>query len=554
MKKKISYLLYDFIAILFVFFCYAEYVLARDGNIFWNIGWIFKVLIVSILGGTAAGSLLCFMLYKAEEKWKNKTKKKEIILPEGKKLFAFSWVITLLCWMPGFLAYYPGINAYDFTIQLEQITFERYNAHHPLAHTLLVEGFIRFGNWIGSGTLGLAAYVILQMCVLSAALATGILFLRKRNVRALWLIILQILSCIMPSHLYMSLSVTKDTLFTAFIMLFVITLCALIEKRAEKVKIGWTDAGYVGFGVLAILFRNNAIYAIGFMAAFLPVFVIFEKKARGFWMKILGETVVALVAGSIVLSALFQVTDAVQGDKREMLSIPIQQLARTMVYHGGIQVIEQDDNSMDEADKALINEFILYEAYRDYKPAISDPVKGKTNTYVFVYRMKDFLKTYINLFIEYPSDYINAFLALIAGYVSPFDETHAHINEHPGVYGMGYIQTLRYDEEAWDIFIDSKMPKLLEKMEYFADQNMYLNIPGLNVLMVPGIYFWAFLIVAVWLLVHKKTGMLIPFTMILGYFATLFFGPTVQMRYIYPVMTVLPYLSIWAVNQMYKEK
>lgn len=554
MKRKTSYLLYNIIGVLFVFFCYAEYVLAKDGNILWNMSWIVKLILVSLIGGVVLGSSVCFLLYKIEEKWASPEKKCKVILPEPKKLFGISWGCTMLCWMPGFLAYYPGINAYDFGIQLEQITLDRYNAHHPLAHTLLMEGFIRLGNRLGSGSFGLAVYTLLQMCILAVALAVGISFLRRHRVKSIWLIGLQCLACFMPSNIYLSISATKDILFTAFTLLFAIVLCSLMEERGEKLQFSLLDVGHMVFGVLVVLFRNNGIYALMAMSAGILLAVIFGKKARLFWLKILSETVVILVIGSLFLSALFRWTDAVQGDKREMLSVPIQQLARTMVYHGGIGVIEEDDNSMDEVDKALINDFILYESYRDYDPAISDPVKGKTNTYVFVYRMKEFLQTYLKLLKQYPGDYINAFLGLTAGYWSPFDVSHGSIYEYPGVSGLGYIQTARVKEEGWGIFIEPKLPGLLEKMELFADENLYLKIPVINVLMVPGTWFWALLVAALWLLTHKKYELLIPFILVLGYFATLFLGPTVQLRYIYPVMTLLPYLCVWAVNKMYKEK
>ena len=161
-------------------------------------------------------------------------------------------------------------------------------------------------------------------------------------------------------------------------------MCTLLEKQEQKFKFSWTDAGYIVFGVLLILFRNNGLYALLITVMFLTAAVIFGKKARLFWMKLFSETVVILAVGSLVLSLLGNATSAVQGDKREMLSVPIQQMARTMVYHGGVGVNIEDDNTMNDEDKSLINDFILYEAYKDYNPGISDPVKRNTNTYVFV--------------------------------------------------------------------------------------------------------------------------------------------------------------------------
>jgi len=561
MKRKIGYLIYTILGVLFVFFCMTEGELEEQGNILWTGKWIVKLSVISLILGTVLGSVTAYVLYKIED-FGDKKQRKHIVeesekqrkLPGAKKLFVLSWICTMVCWLPGFLAYYPGINAYDFLIQIGQIQRQEYNAHHPLAHTLLMEGFICLGDWLGNANAGMAAYIFVQMGILAAALACGIALLWKREAGRGWLIGLQVLACVMPFHWYMSISATKDTLFTAFMLLFLLLLCGLLNKSELGKQFSLWDVGYILFGILMILLRNNGIYAIAVLAVFLLLAAVFGKKARKLWIKILAETVTVILIGSIGLSGLSAVTGAVQGDKREMLSMPIQQLARTMVYHGGIGVVSEDDNTIEDADKALINDFILYEAYKNYRPDISDPVKGNTNTYVFVHRMKDFLKTYLGLFTKYPGDYVNAALAVNAGYLSPFDKSHAHINEHEGEVGLGYIQTRWADPGAFGLERDSKWPWILEKMEYFAEENTHLNIPILKYLLVPGTYLWMSLLLAAWVFLHKKYRLLLPFALILGYFLTLFLGPTVQLRYIYPVMTALPYLAVWACNIISKEK
>ena len=226
-----------------------------------------------------------------------------------------------------------------------------------------------------------------------------------------------------------------------------------------------------------ILFRNNGRYAMLVLAAFLLLAALFGKKERKLWLKLFGETFAAILIGSALLSAIFSWTGAQQGDRREMLSMPIQQLARCMVYHGGIGVVPEDDNTMPEADKALINEFILNEAYRDYRPDIADPVKRNTNTYVFVYKMKEFLTTYFRLFARYPGDYINSVLTVNAGFLYPFDESHAYINVNGRDTGLGYIQTRWLDGEISYAGIerDSKWEWLHDRMEVFADSNIHLQ-------------------------------------------------------------------------------
>ncbi len=615
MTKKKSCAIFSGIGILFVFFCMAEHELAVSGNIIWDGGWIVKILASSLVLGIILGCLVCLGLLWLEETWKARQMeegmigkrarvdsekgigevgrkvvgKKTLRLPGAGILFWISWGCTMACWLPGYLAYYPGIGAYDFTIQMGQVTSGMYNEHHPLFHTLLMEMFIRLGDFFGSGTLGLAIYVLFQMSILAAALAAGIALLRKRGVRRGWLIALQVFCCFYPFHWYMSISATKDTMFTGFMFLQLLMLCGLLEERGaknrktgscaaahsemeqrmedteakscsephsqmehkeKKLQLTLWDLGYFLCSVLMILFRNNGRYAMIVLAGFLLLAVMFGKKARALWTKILAETVAGIVVGSILLSAVFGITGAQQGDRREMLSMPIQQLARCMIYHGGAGVLPEDDNTMSDEDKALVNEFILHNAYKNYRPDISDPVKGNTNTYVVVHKMRDFMTTYVRLLGQYPGDYVNAVLAGNAGFLSPFDETHAYINVNGRDKGLGYIQTRWLDPQPnpFQIQRDSKWPWLLEQMEAFADSNTHMKLPMIKYLLVPGTYLWLYLVLAAWLLVHKRYRQLLPLTLILGYYATLFLGPTVQMRYLYPVMTALPYLAVWLVS------
>ena len=253
---------------------------------------------------------------------------------------------------------------------------------------------------------------------------------------------------------------------------------------------------------------------------------------------------VAFGVGLFVLSAVFNITHAEQGDRREMLSMPIQQMSRCMIYHGGVGVLPEDDSTMTEQDKALINDFILDEAYRDYDPGIADPVKRHTNTYVVRYRSGEFIKTYLHLLSAYPGDMINAALAVDAGFLSPFDTTHATVNQTGEKEGLGYVQT-RWDEGVLNergIYKDSKFPWLYERLENWAENNGYLRIPLLKYIFVPGSYLWLYLGQAAVLFITDRKRFCLPLVIVGGYYGTMLLGPTVQMRYVYPVMLALPYL------------
>ena len=96
----------------------------------------------------------------------------------------------------------------------------------------------------------------------------------------------------------------------------------------------------------------------------------------------------------------------------------------------------------------------------------------------------------------------------------------------------------------YGIYKESKFPALFEKMEQWADENAYLNIPVLKYLFVPGVWLWACLLLLAYLWVHRRFRISVVLVLILGYYLTLLLGPTVQLRYVYPVMLALPFVAL----------
>lgn len=547
LSKKIGYSIFGFMGFLCAFLWKAERDLALEGNILWTGNYLLKITAFSLLVGVLIGCAICFLLYKiAEGKWLPV----QNVTPEARisawKIFMGSLLLTFLCWLPCYLAYYPGICSYDTTIQLGQIT-DGYNDHHPIAHTLLLKGFLELGHGIfGDVNAGIGIYGLVQMVFLAGAFAYGIAELYRLRVRKWWLILLQLSCMFYPFHWYMSVTTVKDTVFSAFILIQMISLCVLLKEEKE---IKWLSPRLWVFLISTvgmILFRNNGKYAMLVLLFFLLCALWKGKKRRSMWCKISAYAFGGFLIGSLLVSALFSVTKAQQGDRREMLSMPIQQLARCMIYHGGVGVLEEDDNTLSPEAKALINDFLLNESYKEYRPDIADPVKRHTNTYVVRYRIREFVTTYLELLGEYPGDFINAALAVNAGYFSPFDESHAHINENGRERGLGYIQTRWVENELnpKGIYKDSKWEALHQALETWADENAYLKIPVLKYFFVPGTCLWLYLLLTGYLMIQKKYHLLLPLSLVLGYYATLILGPTVQLRYIYPVMILLPFFSL----------
>lgn len=560
LSKKIGYLVFALMGFVFVFFRMTGKDLAEQGNILWTSSYVVRLLGISLLAGAFLGMILCCFLYAlAEGTWRKLFFRENSIsravgrtstylerLGTG-KVYVLSFLLVALSWVPAYLAYYPAICAYDSPIQVGQAVEDYLIDHHPLVHTLMIRGLIYLGRDVfGDANVGIGIYAALQLLFLAAVFAYGITALHRCHVRPLWQVLVLLYCMFYPFHWYMSVTMTKDTVFTGFVVLMTVAVCELLLEGRNNLQVKGKDI-VLFLGVLGvILFRNNGKYALMVTLPVLFLALIIGRTMRRFWARLLGNVLLAFLLGNITLSAVFTLSGAQQGDRREMLSMPIQQLARTMIYHGGVGVLPEDDNTMEDVDRALINDFLLDEAYQWYRADFADPVKSHTNTYVVRYRYRDFFDTYFRLLSKYPGDFINAGLAVNAGYLYPNDVSHAHINEKEGLVGKGYVQTYWFEEDLVPrgIYKASKWESLREAMESWADRNAYLDLPILKYIFVPGTYLYLYLILAGYLLIRRDWRMLVPLSFVLGYYITLFLGPTVQLRYLYPVMVIWPFVAL----------
>lgn len=542
MKNRKELLSYGILALIFMMLQLACGMLEKNGNVTWNIAKVLVCLAISL-----CFSIVVIFLILGVQKFltPHLPERKNAVPRKDNLCFFLSWGGIFLCWIPVFLAYYPGILAYDSYVQIGQIRTSAYNNHHPLAHTLLIKGFLKLGDVLGSANTGVALYTVVQLLALSAVMGYGICFLQKRGVRRFWLTLLVLYCGLCPANSFLAVSMTKDVYFTVFVLLFILLFLTLTEQEKTTLP---HHLIFILTAVGIVIFRNNGKYALLIFAGCYLLYILFSSRKREKkFLLLLGEMLLSLLLGSALLAALNSCCGAQDADRREMLSVPIQQLARTMVYHGGTGLVETGDDSLSEEDKALINEFILNEGYLDYDPLISDPVKRSTNTWVVLHKTKDFLRLYLGLFWDYPSEYVNAFLMNNGGYLAVPDKSHAQINLNENETGLGYLQT-RWEASSLEqsgIYQDSKWQSLYERLEDFSGNNRYLDHFLLRILIAPGIYLWCYLTLGIRTFFKRENLRLLPLFFVAGYYATLLFGPTVQLRYLYPVMLLLPFYVLY---------
>lgn len=261
--------------------------------VFWIIGQLFKRL-ETLPAGAAWSSAIWRMLY----------------------------VGMLLIWLPTYLAFFPGLFSNDVTDQAMQ-TFGSYHTHHPLLHTLFLQAFLNFGRFLGDINIGIALMCIAQMLLLAWALIASLRFVKGNGTANQIVIILWLFFSVNPIFPVMTITTTKDTPFTICWIFFLLLMAR--NRNLSEQTLG-SRVAWIAMVVLCMFFRNNAVYAI--VAAMLLSLI---------WMRGRRKEVIRLsvltIAIYLVLSRGLVFVTAAQSDptKRELLSVPCQQVARVYV-------------------------------------------------------------------------------------------------------------------------------------------------------------------------------------------------------------------------------
>lgn len=450
----------------------------------------------------------------------------------------FYAAVIFLCWLPVFLAYYPSVFAYDAEGQLYQVIAHDYSTHHPLLHTLFLGAFFRLGGALGSYSAGMAVHSVAQMLLMSAAFGWALSYLYQKGI-ARWIrLLLLLFYALFPANSVLSLSTTKDVLFSALVMIHTLCLYRMVCDRG--MRIGRKEqAVYIVSAVLMLLFRNNAVYAF---VVSVPVMYIGlgtkgikagkqniwdSRTARKIYLRMVLLILLLFGLSSLLLKTS---TRAQSGSPREMLSVPLQQMARTRVAA---------EETLDSAMRQELEAYIPSEwVFAAYNPHLADPVKNRA---VIHDNPKGLIITWIRLGLRHPAIYIDAFLDNSMGLWFLQDTSHAQIYGIGTESGFGYLSTdNRTMPAGCEIVEHSLLPGLRGFMEKIISDNVYGKIPVVRVLFAPALYWWLLYLCIVTALYRRDYRKVFPLLFPVAYYLTLLLSPAVLVRYMYPIMATIP--------------
>ena len=459
--------------------------------------------------------------------------KSELISKNENKVkdFLKFWLIIFLCWIPVFLAFYPGAFVYDATDEYVQMATRQFTTHHPLAHVLLLGGFVCAGNkFFGSFNIGIALYTICQMLLLSGVFSYTVCYVKTKvkNKYVTWgSLLFYGLFPVIPMYAVCS---AKDGIFTAAFLLIVIKMLQCLENTDVFLK----NKGNIAVSIVAaatmMLFRNNGMYAY---IVWIPVVAaggLFLKKDKKNIVKVVAIMLASFVVFLGCSKMLTLVTDADDSESQEIMTVPIQQMVRTFVYSPGTYT---------EEEKEILFEILPEEDMHLYNARLSDLVKSKFKNEAFNQDKGKYLALWAKAGLRKPMIYLNAWWMTSYGYWYP----DAVIN----VYKGNAVYTFTYQDSSYFGFEteypgtrESRFPWLEEQYRKISLELYQQKVPGISMLFSPGFLFWVFMFCLCYWMQQKKWDKLVAFAGILLLWLTAVLGPTYLVRYVLILWFALP--------------
>lgn len=441
----------------------------------------------------------------------------------NKFYFWIDFGILMIAWFPIFLAYYPGVFAYDVGSQIKQYLEADYTMHHPLLHTFILGVFYSLGEALDKYNWGVALYSLFQMGISALIMSYALLYLRKVGVNIVTRFIILGFFAIWPINSIMVISTTKDVFFSVAVLLFIVVLLQFLSREEIKVS---SCIVITGVGILVYLLRNNAMYVFFVWGIIFVCCMLFSKQPKKKSISSILILCGILLLGNGLNLGMQSVTNAESSSVKEMLSVPDMQMARCLAL---------EKENLDED---------LYGAYEKlgitdgpYRISLADGLKSKV---AIEGQEKLFFETWVATILKYPETCIDAFLYLNQGNIFLDDISHAKIYDYRQKERQGYLLT--DTKSGFGVEHKTKFSFLENIYEKLFSENKYQKIPVIATLFVPAFYFWLLMFTMLHAFVNKNYKIIYVGLFLFIYYLTVLLGPCSLIRYMYPLVVSVPVL------------
>lgn len=447
-------------------------------------------------------------------------------------------LLLILCWSPYLIAFYPGTVCWDLSEMIAQFFGQRpTDTWHPVFLTWIFGSLVWLGRLAGSDNLGALLFTLLQTIALAYALSSALNYLKTAGMNRAVRLLSFLFFAFVPFWGGYAQFISKDTLYTASLLLFVLEELTVIGQRGAKPSAKSLIRLFC-FSLLTCLIRSNGIYVI-LPAALLLILFCCKGRARLSVTASLGLAIVMTMLFSNVLLPALDVKDATASG---LYSVCFQQSARVLRDHGD----EVTPEEYAEIDYVLDAEKLptLYE------PWISDPVKYTFKQYgqgadIEKEALARYQRTWLSMLPKYPLSYLESFFAGNISYYTFMPKIEGETYNDQAGNRMVFETYLMSGDDRF--LATTQIPALKgirSLLALFA--RGWRHIPILGIFFSCAAYTWLLVGAALAALKQRRYRILVAFLPALLSLAVCMLGPVNDyFRYFLPIVSMtLPLLAL----------
>lgn len=487
--------------------------------------------------------------------------------------FAAPVLVLALCWLPVLIGYAPALFMWDTNTQILQWfglpnhisssvdlldSSVLLTQHHPPLHTALVGLCVQAGiSLAGSENLGIFIYAVLQWAVDILVISWAFRIAQIVGApRAPRLVALGFIALV-PAYSNYSVLVTKDVLFASALLLFAVELVYLVFCAASsdgRIAFSRRHAVLLVAGALGTaLLRSGMVVAVagGALAATLLLWRMQRRLAREGLRPVSARSLirVPLIALALVMAVnlllarvVYPALAITPSSKREVLSIPMQQVARFMR--------DRPDAVQPEDLRAIDRVLDAPSLARLYDPSKSDPVKATYKEQASSDDLSAFWQTWAKLFARDPGCFISATAANYYGYFYPAHAMSWSYTSYFSSLVMANTETnLIYSDIASYFSFHQLDHPLVRALDGLCSgyRLLFQRLPFLTLTMQAALYDWALALLTAYAVRRRRSHaavFLVPAWVVL---LIALVGPcnaTTYFRYAYSVALLVPFLAL----------
>lgn len=270
-----------------------------------------------------------------------------------------------IAYSPLLIIKYPGAMCWDTWMMLNQYRTNTISTHHSVLYSVVLGKAVQFFEAQGNANIGLFMIVLFQYFLMTISFGYAVNTIsRMGGANHCTILIIKIMWIANPYVLEYVGVAMKDVPYFSLMVILTTMLIDIRLDKAEFFKNMHKPFLFCATVVLASLVRKNGIYVI----VALLLAAITRKALRKNTQPLIFVLLISIFLFAAINTCINSAFNAEKASISEALSIPFQQTARYVKYHG-------DD--VEEKEKLIIDSVLEYDLLaKNYDPQKSDYVKG----------------------------------------------------------------------------------------------------------------------------------------------------------------------------------